>query len=53
MDAAVTPFEPTGMEESGSEGLDDLVRKEAKQGGFLTGIDAVCISGACQTPLAS
>lgn len=32
-----------GMEESGSEGLDDLIAREAKQGGFLAGIDAVCI----------
>ena len=32
-----------GMEESGSEGLDDLIAREAKQGGFLAGVDAVCI----------
>ena len=31
-----------GMEESGSEGLDDLVVKESQ--GFLKGTDAVCIS---------
>ncbi|KIY68726.1 CNDP dipeptidase [Cylindrobasidium torrendii FP15055 ss-10] len=33
-----------GMEESGSEGLDDLVIKEAKQGGWFDGVDCVCIS---------
>lgn len=31
-----------GMEESGSEGLEAVVRKEA--GGFLKDVDAVCIS---------
>ena len=31
-----------GMEESGSEGLDDFIRAEAKQ--FFTDTDAVCIS---------
>lgn len=31
-----------GMEESGSEGLDELVVKESQ--GFLKGTDAVCIS---------
>ncbi|RDB17221.1 Cys-Gly metallodipeptidase dug1 [Hypsizygus marmoreus] len=31
-----------GMEESGSEGLDDLVRKEAK--GWFKDVDCVCIS---------
>ena len=30
-----------GMEESGSEGLDDLVIKEAK--GWFQGVDCVCI----------
>ncbi len=30
------------MEESGSEGLDDLIKAEA--GDFFKGVDAVCIS---------
>ena len=34
-----------GMEESGSEGLDALIEKEAKKGGFLEGVNAVCIVG--------
>lgn len=33
-----------GMEEYGSEGLDDFIRKEAKNGGFFEDADAVCIS---------
>ncbi|KAF8645662.1 hypothetical protein AX16_007658 [Volvariella volvacea WC 439] len=33
-----------GMEESGSEGLDDLVQKESLAGGWFEGTDAVCIS---------
>ncbi|KAF9523811.1 glutamate carboxypeptidase [Crepidotus variabilis] len=33
-----------GMEESGSEGLDDLVRKESKKGGYFEGTDCICIS---------
>ncbi|KAG6919142.1 hypothetical protein DXG01_008949 [Tephrocybe rancida] len=33
-----------GMEESGSEGLDDLVKKESKAGGWFDGVDCVCIS---------
>lgn len=33
-----------GMEESGSEGLDDLVERESKPGGWFEGVDAVCIS---------
>ncbi|KAI0795572.1 glutamate carboxypeptidase [Abortiporus biennis] len=35
-----------GMEESGSEGLDDLIASEAKKGdkGWFRGVDAVCIS---------
>ncbi|KAF5325533.1 hypothetical protein D9619_009870 [Psilocybe cf. subviscida] len=33
-----------GMEESGSEGLDDLVIRESKKGGFFDGVDCVCIS---------
>ncbi|KAJ3502728.1 hypothetical protein NLJ89_g8755 [Agrocybe chaxingu] len=33
-----------GMEESGSEGLDDLVRRESKKGGYFDGVDCVCIS---------
>ncbi|SJL10080.1 probable DUG1-Cys-Gly metallo-di-peptidase [Armillaria ostoyae] len=33
-----------GMEESGSEGLDELVVKEAQPGGWFDGVDCVCIS---------
>ncbi|KAF5350594.1 hypothetical protein D9756_008675 [Leucocoprinus leucothites] len=33
-----------GMEESGSEGLDELVLRESKPGGWFDGVDAVCIS---------
>ncbi|EAU84106.1 hypothetical protein CC1G_06968 [Coprinopsis cinerea okayama7 len=33
-----------GMEESGSEGLDDLVQRESKPGGWFEGVDCVCIS---------
>ena len=33
-----------GMEESGSEGLEDFVRTQAKTGGFLQDVDYVCIS---------
>ncbi|KAF8869810.1 glutamate carboxypeptidase [Infundibulicybe gibba] len=33
-----------GMEESGSEGLDDVVKKEAQPGGYFSGVDCVCIS---------
>lgn len=33
-----------GMEEYGSEGLDDFIRKEAQKGGFFEDADAVCIS---------
>ncbi|KAL9709272.1 hypothetical protein Ac2012v2_007626 [Leucoagaricus gongylophorus] len=33
-----------GMEESGSEGLDELVKKESQPGGWFNGVDAVCIS---------
>ena len=32
-----------GMEESGSEGLDDLVKKESQPGGWFDGVDCVCI----------
>ena len=32
-----------GMEESGSEGLDDLVRRESGKGGYFEGVDCVCI----------
>jgi Cys-Gly metallodipeptidase DUG1 len=32
-----------GMEESGSEGLDELIEKE--KDGFFKGVDCVCISG--------
>ncbi|KAI5120388.1 hypothetical protein M0805_000168 [Coniferiporia weirii] len=33
-----------GMEESGSEGLDELIAREAGKGKFFDGVDAVCIS---------
>lgn len=33
-----------GMEESGSEGLEELVVKESKPDGFFAGVDVVCIS---------
>ena len=33
-----------GMEEYGSEGLDEFIEKEAKPGGFFEKADAVCIS---------
>lgn len=32
-----------GMEESGSEGLDDLVHRESGKGGYFEGVDCVCI----------
>jgi Cys-Gly metallodipeptidase DUG1 len=32
-----------GMEESGSEGLDDLIKSEAGPGKFFDGIDCFCI----------
>lgn len=32
-----------GMEESGSEGLDELVERESKAGGYFEGVDCVCI----------
>jgi Cys-Gly metallodipeptidase DUG1 len=32
-----------GMEESGSEGLDELVERESKKGGYFDGVDCVCI----------
>jgi acetylornithine deacetylase/succinyl-diaminopimelate desuccinylase-like protein len=35
-----------GMEESGSEGLDDLIMQEAK--GFFKTADCVCISDNCK-----
>jgi hypothetical protein len=31
------------MEESGSEGLEELVKAEAGQGGYFEGIDCACI----------
>jgi Cys-Gly metallodipeptidase DUG1 len=38
-----------GMEESGSEGLDELIVSEvAKKGGFFEGVDAVCIVRTCE-----
>ena len=33
-----------GMEECGSEGLDDFIEKETQKGGFFESADAVCIS---------
>ncbi|EIW80058.1 CNDP dipeptidase [Coniophora puteana RWD-64-598 SS2] len=33
-----------GMEEYGSEGLDELVIREAQPGGWIHGVDCVCIS---------
>lgn len=33
-----------GMEEYGSDGLDEFIEKEAKKGGFFADADAVCIS---------
>jgi Cys-Gly metallodipeptidase DUG1 len=32
-----------GMEESGSEGLDELVQNESKPGGYFHGVDCACI----------
>lgn len=40
-----------GMEESGSEGLDELIEKEAAPGGYLHGVDAVCIVRDSNLPL--
>jgi len=37
------PLRLTGMEESGSEGLDDLIKSEAGPGKFFDGIDCFCI----------
>ncbi len=34
---------PLGMEESGSEGLDDLIKNEAGPGKFFDGVDCFCI----------
>ena len=31
------------MEESGSQGLDELVRRESLKGGYFDGVDCVCI----------
>lgn len=31
------------MEESGSEGLDDLVHRESLKGGYFDGVECVCI----------
>lgn len=45
-----------GMEESGSEGLDDLIKSEVKKGkdGWFDGVDCVCIvsptRGQCGSP---
>lgn len=36
------------MEESGSEGLDELVVRESKKGGYFDGVDCVCIVSALQ-----
>ena len=32
-----------GMEESGCVGLDELIEKEVAEGGWLKGVDCVCI----------
>lgn len=32
-----------GMEESGSEGLDELIEKEVAEGDWFKGVDCVCI----------
>ena len=32
-----------GMEESGSEGLDELIEKEVAEGEWFKGVDCVCI----------
>ena len=32
-----------GMEENGSQGLDEKIKKEAEEGGWFHGVDAVCI----------
>ena len=32
------------MEESGSEGLDDLIKSQVGPGKFFEGVDCVCIS---------
>lgn len=32
-----------GMEENGSQGLDEKIKKEAEEGGWFYGVDAVCI----------
>jgi Cys-Gly metallodipeptidase DUG1 len=42
-----------GMEESGSEGLDELIASEVGKGKFFEGVDAVCIvsvSSFCVSP---
>lgn len=39
-----------GMEENGSEGLDELVERESKPGGWFDGVDCVCIVGLVQAP---
>ena len=31
------------MEENGSQGLDEKIKKEAEEGGWFYGVDAVCI----------
>ncbi len=33
----------SGMEESGSEGLDELIQREVGPGKFFDGVDCVCI----------
>lgn len=40
-----------GMEESGSEGLDELVHRESVKGGYFEGVDCVCI--VCPHPILS
>lgn len=41
-----------GMEESGSEGLDDFIASEARKGeqGWFGGVDCVCIVGVSFSP---
>ena len=40
-----------GMEENGSEGLDDLIKSEAAKGdaGYFDGVDCVCIVSGSPT----
>lgn len=40
-----------GMEESGSEGLDELIKSEVGKGKFFQGVDAVCIVSSSNIPI--